>query len=191
VYDAIATGASLTAEPETRHLTTERGEVDPRSAIDSLSTTIGSSNEVGTVIPRKYNAATQDAGRSIPFPLARYAEAQLILAEAQGGDAAVSIINTMRAAVNLLPYTGATDATSIKALIASERQRVLYVEGFRAFDVERLELPLVPASGSTYRFGGTYGNTVCLPVPDVERNANPNIDVKAIISGVRGQFTLP
>jgi len=33
------------------------------------------------------------------MPITRYAEAPLILAEAQGGTNAVSIINTMRAAV--------------------------------------------------------------------------------------------
>jgi hypothetical protein len=103
----------------------------------------------------------------------------------------VSIVNTLRAAVNLKPYTGATDAASITNLIASERQRVLFMEGFRAYDIERLNLPLVPAIGSPYLQGGVYGATVCLPVPDIERFYNPNIDIQQIISGVRGQFTVP
>jgi len=68
---------------------------------------------------------------------------------------------------------------------------VLFVEGFRAFDIERFNLDLLPAPGSTYRFGGVYGNTVCLPLPDVERSANPNVDPTKLISGVRGQFPLP
>ena len=97
----------------------------------------------------------------------------------------------MRAAVNLNPYTGPTDAASITSLIASERQRVLFLEGFRAFDIERLALPLVPAAGTAYLQGGVYGATVCLPVPDIERNNNPNIVASQIISGVRGEFALP
>jgi hypothetical protein len=142
-------------------------------------------------IPAKYSAATLTAGEALPMPITRYAEAQLVLAEAQGGANAVNIINTMRAAVSLDPYTGPTDAASITALIASERQRVLFLEGFRAFDIERLALPLVPAAGSPYLQGGVYGATVCLPVPDIERDNNPNIVASQIISGVRGEFAVP
>ncbi len=190
VYSAIFTGGSVTVEPSTRRLLTEAGEVDPRAATTTL-TTRPSDGVSAIVIPTKFNASTQDAGRALPHPIARYEEAQLILAEAQGGAAAVSIINALRAAVNLKPYAGATDAASITALIAGERQRALFVEGFRAFDIERFNLPLVPAPGSQYRFGGVYGSTVCLPLPDVERFANPNIEVGSLISGVKGQFALP
>ena len=190
VYNAIATGGVITVEPATRQLRTENAEIDPRSAMTTLATRASDGVSV-IVIPTKFNAATQDAGRALPQPIARYAEAQLILAEAQGGAAAVTIINTLRAAVNLRPYTGATDATAIKNLIASERQRVLFAEGFRAFDIERFNLDLLPAPNSVYRFGGVYGNTVCLPLPDVERFANANVDPKTLISGVRGQFPIP
>jgi hypothetical protein len=54
-----------------------------------------------------------------------------------------------------------------------------------------LNLPLVPAVGAVYLQGGVYGGTVCLPILDIERYNNPNIDVSQIISGVRGQFTVP
>jgi hypothetical protein len=190
IYNAIVTGGVVTVEPSTRQLKTETGEIDPRSATTTLTTR--ASDGVSTiVVPTKWNAATQDAGRALPQPIARYAEAQLIIAEAQGGAQAVTIINGMRAAANLKPYTGPTDAASIKTLIAGERQRVLFVEGFRAFDIERFNLDMTPAPGSTYRFGGVYGNTVCLPLPDVERAANANVDPKTLISGVRGQFPIP
>jgi hypothetical protein len=75
--------------------------------------------------------------------------------------------------------------------VAQSPAAVLFVEGFRAFDIERFNLDLVPAPNTTYRFGGVYGNTVCLPLPDVERSVNLNIDLKTLISGVRGQFPLP
>jgi hypothetical protein len=190
VFNAISSGGSVTLEPASRRLTTENGEVDPRAATVQLTTR--PSDGVSQIwIPTKFNAASQDAGRAIPHPIARYEEAQLILAEAQGGAQAVTIINALRATVNLRPYTGPTDAAAITALIASERQRALFVEGFRAFDIERFNLTLTPAPGSQYRFGGVYGNTVCMPLPDVERFANPNIDAAKLISGVKGQFPVP
>ena len=127
-------------------------------------------------VPAKYSASSFAVGEAIPLPIARYEEAQLILAEAQGGQTAVNIINAMRAKVNLKPYTGPTDAASIKNLVIDERRRVLFVEGFRNYDIQRFNLTQQPAVGTTYpRVGGTYGNTTCLPLPDVERYNNPNI----------------
>jgi hypothetical protein len=190
IYSAISTSGALTVETTARALTTETGQVDPRSATVRLN--VAPADGLNQIfIPTKYNAATLTAGQSIPQPITRYAEAQLILAEAQGGASAVTIINAMRAAASLTPYSGPTDAASIKALIASERQRVLFLEGFRAFDIERLNLPLVPAVGSPYLQGGVYGGTVCFPLPDIEKNNNPNIVASEIITGVRGEFTPP
>lgn len=190
VFNSISTGGTSTVEATARALTTENNELDPRSTMIKLNTR--PADAVNTIyIPAKYNAATLTAGEAIPLPIARYAEAQLILAEAQGGTAGVTIINNMRAAVGLSPYTGATDAASMKALIASERQRVLFLEGFRGFDIERFSLPLVPAAGAPYLAGGVYGGTVCLPIPDIERFANPNIKGADVIDGVQGHFSPP
>jgi starch-binding outer membrane protein, SusD/RagB family len=190
IYTNISTSGVLTVEPTARTLATETGQVDPRSATVKLNTAPADGlNQI--YIPVKYNAASLAAGQAIPQPITRYAEAQLVLAEAQGGTSAVTIINTMRAAANLAPYTGPTDAASITALIASERQRVLFLEGYRGYDIERLNLPLVPAVGSPYLQGGVYGGTVCFPLPDIEKNNNPNIVASEIITGVRGEFTPP
>jgi len=191
MYNSIAQGGVATVEATSRALTTENGQLDPRAAVIKLNTASADAGLSQIYIPTKYNAATLSAGDALSTPIARYAEAQLILAEAQGGAAAVTTINAMRAAVPLQPYTGPTDAASITNLIASERQRVLFVEGFRAFDVERLNLPLVPAVGSPYLQGGVYGGTVCFPLPQIESGNNPNIDQTKLISGVRGQFPVP
>jgi hypothetical protein len=190
VFNAISTGGSVTVEVATRKLTTENGEIDPRSATTQLTTKPADGTSL-IFIPNKDNAASLTAGEAIPMPIARYEEAQLIIAEAQGGAAAVTTINAMRTTAGLKPYTGATDAASITQLIIGERQRVLFVEGFRAFDIERFNVPLNPSAGSTYRFGGVYGHTVCLPLPDVERFANPNIDPTTLITGVQGQVPIP
>ena len=39
----------------------------------------------------------------------------------------------------------------------------------------RYTLPLTPAQGTPYRNGGTYGISVCLNLPDIERLNNPNL----------------
>jgi hypothetical protein len=192
VYQAIVQSTNTTVEPTARRLLTEQGEADPRAATTQVSGK-ASDGVSDKYVPNKYNAASLAAGQAIAQPIARYEEAQLILAEAQGGASAVSVINTMRAATTpaLKPYAGAADAASITNLIIGERQRVLFVEGFRMFDVERFNVALVPAAGSTYRFGGFYGNTVCMPLPDIERVNNPNIVVANLISGIQGKFPLP
>src|SRR6185503_2770902 len=169
IYATTGQFGFYTVEAQSRALTTETGQADPRSATIVMSTRPADSKSL-IVEPAKYTAYTS------PIRLASYDEAQLILAEAQGGAAAVSIINNMRAAVGLTGYTGATDAASIQTLIISERRRVLFVEGFRNYDIQRFNIPFNPAAGTVYPLkGGFYGNTTCLPLPDVERFNNPNV----------------
>ncbi|HEX5072507.1 MAG TPA: RagB/SusD family nutrient uptake outer membrane protein [Gemmatimonadaceae bacterium] len=155
---------------ESLNPTTERGEVDPRSAATVTETRPADAKSV-IYVPNKY--ADGDAA---PTRIASYEEAQLILAEAQGGAAAVTAINGLRATAGLLPYTGPTDDASIQALVIDERRRALFLEGFRNYDLQRFNLPFNPAVGTPFPLkGGTYGNTRCLPLPDIERFNNPNI----------------
>jgi hypothetical protein len=175
IYYALQETGNYTVEPISLDLKTETGESDPRASIVVTSTRPADSRSVISV-PKKYSGASTTIGRAIPLPIARYEEAQLILAEVQGGANAVTIINALRAAVALKPYTGGTDAASIKNLVIDERRRVLFVEGFRNYDLQRFSITLNPAVGTTYpRVGGTYGTTTCLPLPDIERFNNPNI----------------
>ena len=144
------------------NLKTEKGEVDPRSASTLTETRPADSKSV-IYVPNKY--ADGDAA---PTRIASYEEAQLILAEAQGGAAAVTAINGLRDAAGLQRYTGATDDASIQALVIDERRRALFLEGFRNYDLQRFDLPFAPAVGTPFPIkGGTYGNTRCLPLPDI------------------------
>jgi hypothetical protein len=178
IYSATQQTGNYTVEPVSLNLLTENGEADPRSSIQTTATRAADSRST-VYVPKKYSsgaAQNNTVGEAIPTPMARYEEAQLILAEVQGGTSAVSIINAMRSTAGLKPYTGPTDATSIKNLVIDERRRVLFVEGLRNYDIERFNLTQTPAVGTSYaRVGGTYGNTTCLPLPDVERFNNPNI----------------
>lgn len=110
-----------------------------------------------------------------PLPIASGAEAQLIIAEAQGGQAAVNIINALHARAGLAADFASSDPAVIMAQVVEERRRELFAHGQHLYDVNRLNLPLVPAVGATYPKGGTYGALRCMPLPDVERLNNPNL----------------
>ena len=170
VFSATSQFGDYTVEVQSQNLKTENGEVDPRSQ-SQLTTTRPADAKTPIYVPAKYAA-----GNTVPIPMASYEEARLIMAEVQGGAGAVTIINALRTSVGLQPYTGATDATSIKQLVIDERRRALFAQGVRNYDIQRFSIPFNPIVGTPFPIkGGTYGNTVCLPLPDVERFNNPNI----------------
>ncbi len=112
-----------------------------------------------------------------PIALATGVEAQLILAEAVGGQQAVGIINALHTRVGLPATFASTDPTAIKNQIIDERRREFFADGHRSYDILRYNLPLNPPAGTVHPQGGTYGAQRCLPLPDIERNNNPNLSV--------------
>lgn len=119
---------------------------------------------------------------STSIPIAKWSEAELIIAEAdvRDGDpnSAITIINTLHSNAGLPAYSGATDQASVLAQVIEERSRELFLEGQRLYDVIRNNLSLQPAPGSPYRNGGQYGpdgSQLCLKLPDIERANNPNL----------------
>ncbi|HTL93922.1 MAG TPA: RagB/SusD family nutrient uptake outer membrane protein [Gemmatimonadaceae bacterium] len=119
---------------------------------------------------------------STSIPIAKWSEAELIIAEADVRDGnpgdAITIINTLHSRAGLPAYSGATDQASVLAQVIEERSRELFLEGQRLYDVIRNNLSLQPAPGSPYRNGGTYGpdgSQLCLKLPDIERANNPNL----------------
>lgn len=150
---------------------------DPRIPVDST----GDSTAGNKIL---YFAQTKYPGANSPLPIASYKEAQLISAEgdlrAGRPDLAVDKINNLRrlylraGSDTVGDYTGSQDPDSVLALLIEERRRFLFLEGQRLGDVRRYGITLSPPAGTAYRFGGTYGTTTCLPLPDAERQANPN-----------------
>jgi starch-binding outer membrane protein, SusD/RagB family len=128
--------------------------------------------DVPLLQPAKYSQV------SSPIRIASWEEAQLIQAEARldAGDeeGAVAAINRLRDQAGLPAYAGGT-ATEIRAQIIEERRRELFLEGHRLGDMIRYGLPLSPEPGTSFRRGGLFGDQLCFPLPDVERNNNPNI----------------
>lgn len=118
-----------------------------------------------------------------PIALARYQEARLIMAEADyhlsGPASAVAYINALHTAVGL-PAFSSSDPTEILNQLIEERARELFLEGQRGYDFNRFNLPFSPPVGANFEDGarnkgGTYGSVRCLPLPNVERDNNPNL----------------
>jgi hypothetical protein len=151
------------------------GVPDPRVNVVDDSTA-GSDNVTRIFLPAKYSAF------ETPIPVARWEEAQLILAEADvaGNDVsgAVGIINTLHANAGIPAYGGGTPS-EVLAQIVEERRREFFLEGQRLGDIIRYGLALAPAAGTPFPVGdavsGVYGTQVCFPLPAVERLNNPNI----------------
>lgn len=163
---------AASVDPQFRGLTvpTVNGGTVPDTRIADSATGInGADNHTPLVVSNKYRTGAS------PIPLGSYQEAQLIIAEAEGGQAAVNIINSLRVAAGLPGAFQSTDATVIKNQVIAERSRELYLQGIRLYDVRRQGIALNPAAGAAYLHGGVYGTELCLPLPDVERNSNPNI----------------
>jgi len=119
--------------------------------------------------PQKHPAATTG------IPIARHVEAQLILAEVQGGQNAVNIINQLHTAAGI-PAFSSTDATEIKNHVIEERSIELFAEGHRLGDLLRYNIPFRPPAGSPApRSDPTYGTDTCMPLPIQEVQNNPNI----------------
>ena len=90
----------------------------------------------------------------------------------------VTIINQLHTNAGIAPYAGGT-AAQIQAQIVEERRREFFLESQRFGDIIRYNIAVTPAPGAAFSKGGTYGPgtgaQICFPLPDVERNNNPNI----------------
>jgi hypothetical protein len=175
---AISTSAYSTVDSLYRDILIQGDTAhDPRVAVLNLNRN-GTATGARLYLPAKYPA------NNSPMRVASYAEAQLIVAENAVATAdltgAATAINRARSRTAGLPtYTlpaGATPAT-VLGQIAEERRREFFVEGHRLGDIHlgRYGIPLIPAAGTPYRYGGTYGTAICFPLPDVERINNPTI----------------
>ncbi len=163
-------GGRITVDPSYRGLEVE-GEPDPRvDVIDSG--TVGHDSATPVWLATKFAASRVAATRTNPIPIATWREAHLIIAEADPAQT-VDRINVLRDHWGLPSYAGGTAAENA-AQVVEERARELFLEGHHLSDIRRFGLPFTPAAGETYRQGGAYGTNSCFPLPDVERENNPN-----------------
>jgi starch-binding outer membrane protein, SusD/RagB family len=111
------------------------------------------------------------AGAS-PIPIASWNEAQLIYAEAVGGQDGLDAINRVRTANGVPTLAGpAPTGQAFTDLILEERRRQLFSEGQRYVDMLRYNLPF---QTGVNRKGQTFSTLTCVPLPDIETQNNPN-----------------
>lgn len=165
LYQFNGVGALITVGPAYVGLTFA-GVPDPRVPVVVPGGT-GSDQLTPLRLQQKYTSLDQ------PIRMASYTEAQLIIAEVVGGSEAVDIINALHDAAGL-PHFSSADPAAIIAQVIQERSREFFLESQHFYDVKRLNLPLDPPAGTPYLKGGDYGDMRCFPLPDVERDNNPN-----------------
>jgi hypothetical protein len=165
LYNMTVRNDFLSVAPAYQNLKLENGQPDPRVNVKNLNR-IGPDNVTAMWQQQKFVA---NAGGT-PLPIASYAEAQLIFAEATGGQAGLDAINRVRALSNIPAIT--TLPADFKSLIIEERRRQLFSEGQRYGDMLRFNLPF---QTGVNRKGQTYSNLTCVPLPDIETRNNPNL----------------
>jgi starch-binding outer membrane protein, SusD/RagB family len=174
VFLHSAQNSHSSIDPSFRAVTLN-GAPDPRVAVTNTG-------RVGTAPNTQIWTSNKHAALTTVMTITKYAEAQLIIAEARaatgdltGAAAAINAARNTRAGMPQYDVTGQTQA-QVLAQIIEERRRELFLEGHRLGDIRRFQLPLNPATGSAYTTGGgTYGDQSCFPLPNVERINNPNI----------------
>jgi len=158
----------LTVSPNYRGLQVD-GVPDPRVPVEET----GRPGEDGSTplwLQMKYASPTT------AIPIASWEEAQLIIAEAELGQVAVDRINSLRDQHGLPHYepSSVADDAEIFAQVLEERRRQLFLEGGHRYnDMLRHDIPF--PSGSNHK-GEPYGPITCMPLPEQERIANPNIN---------------
>jgi len=140
------------------------GVPDPRVDVYTLGR-LGNDGVTPMWHQRKYTSY------SSPIRFASWREAQLMIAEARGGSTAVDIINRLRDTFSL-PHFESTDPEEIRATVWEERRRELFLEGTRIGDKLRSGEPW--PTGHDHR-GRAFEDNTCIPLPEFELIANPNL----------------
>ena len=152
------------------------GEPDPRVTVEQLLNSSGGQLMGQDGLTPMYKATKYSADNT-PIRLASHVEAQLIIAEIEGGQTAVDIINELLDAAGLDPSFASTDEDEILTMVREQRRREFFLEGHRMGDLRRYggSAFLDAAGGSHPYTNETYGGMTCFPLPLVEIQNNPNV----------------
>lgn len=149
---------SLSVDPRFRNLTVD-GVPDPRVPVIDAGR-LGNDAITPSWTQNKYPEISSS------IPLATWREAQLIIAEAEGGQGAVDAINRLRDHWDL-PRFQSTNAAEIQEQIIEERRRELFLQGHRLSDHLRFGLPF--NTGVNHKGVAYADEFTCLPLPPAER----------------------
>ena len=165
IYNLTVRNDFLSAGPDYRGLTVN-GAPDPRVPVTDMGR-LGPDNATPIWRQTKFTGSG-----AVALPIATWDEAQLIYAEATGGQAGFDAINAVRVANGVPALAGPPPTGSdFTALVLEERRRTLFSEGQRYVDMLRHNLPFTTGVN---RKGQTISNLTCVPLPDVETRNNPN-----------------
>lgn len=164
LYNLTVRSDNLSAGPDYRGVTVN-GVADPRIKVVNMNR-IGPDNVTPVWQQQKYFGSG-----AAPIPIASYAEAQLIYAEAVGGQPGLDAVNRVRALTGVAPMAAPAPGTDWVSIVLEERRRQLFAEGQRYVDMLRKNLPFTTGVN---RKGQTISNLTCVPLPDVETRNNPN-----------------
>jgi hypothetical protein len=130
-------------------------------------------------VPGGFYEQTKFPGYASPMRLASKLEADYIAAEAGDATAQLALIAARRTAAGQSAYAGATDAASVLAELMTQKAFDFYLEGKRLADFRRVPAAIksmTPAGGVYFKPGyANVGNQTCYPLPNVERDNNPNM----------------
>ncbi len=172
---------TISAEGEATWLDQGGGIVDPRVEL-SYDPSGALEGRIGT-FPHRWQHKYHE--RSDPIPFATWREAQLMIAEAVGGERAVEIINLLRTNPAGLPMridasawplptadylAGASDADIMEA-VREERRRELFAQGTRGGDKLRWNEPWELEN----EYGFALENGRPLPISFLEVASNPSV----------------
>lgn len=171
LWDMISDSQRSSVDPAFRELTIDGTDTpDPRlDVFHDPNDQFGSDGSTELWQVGKYTSA--DA----PVRLASGVEARYIVAEIQGGQQAVEIINEVRdhQGIDIEWQPGDSgDEDEILHKVISERSRSLFLEGNRMGNLRRYlsryDINLFPT-------GQGFGDQTCMPLPNAERDFNPDI----------------
>jgi hypothetical protein len=164
IYDLTTRGEFLSVAPAYQGLTVN-GVPDPRVK-DTNTKRIAADNVTPLWLQQKFTGSG-----AVSLPIASWVEAQLIYAEAVGGQPGLDAINRVRAVNKIAPLV-LQPGDDFETAVLEERRRQLFSEGQRYGDMLRKNLPF---QSGTNRKGQTYSSLTCVPLPDVETLNNPNL----------------
>lgn len=171
VYFHTYTRGDWTVSPRFHGLTIDDTEIpDPRTLVEFRGPAYVVTEELW--VPLKVT------GGAAPLTVASGDEAQYIIAEVEGGDAAVDIINEVRArnGIDQEWTPSGSGPNEVRDKLIEERFRTLFLEGVHLGDlrryIDKYGLDLFP---TTTPQGIPVSDATCIPLPSIERENNPDI----------------
>jgi hypothetical protein len=126
----------------------------------------------------EYWAQTKYTGFESDILLASRLEADYLVAEIEGTDAMLDMIQDRRAANDQPAYDGPVDDGSVLEEFLWQKTLDFYLEGKRMGDFQRHPdaIRAMPEPGAAFHkpAAGPIGDQTCFPLPDTETDNNPN-----------------